>query len=1255
MSSDSVYNFGDPLQPWRVPPEDIARQATASLRGYIYQIHASAAAWLSLGPRDELYLEVAEDFTEILRNSDTLDDILSATQAKDTRESGAVTLNSPDVLAAIESLFRLRVNNPGRVVRLVFLTTSSAGKERKDALSSGTAGLVAWGEVAKGGDASELRAALLKRTFSEPLKIFVRDSSDEQFRDELVRSVIFACGAPDWRELEVSNRQALIDMRDELQSTADMAHRAYDAVFCDVIACALGRGLRRLNRDNLKSCLERATSIAVPSSIAVSFLSQPSKTKKSLSGDDLRVLAESLIEAGMPPSVDLLFPKAKSEAREALMRVFAVEPRLTEMVADGAPLSTTIAKLTEHTDKKHLIVGQPGSGKTLALWHAAKSLLASSTIVPLYLPAGLVASWGEMEAMITDTIPGIDLPGLFNDPRICVFVDSWSEFASASQASEKARALRAWRNTRVLATAKFADVGDGAFKLWGLDLPIPEHIKRAVATSTPGEALPSDAVLDLLRLPLLLAIHILSDARSTTTGDLLRQFHEYLMRDLPERFTDVLACAVAELSLAGTRSFGRLTQALQHRAAKAGLENPVRILKSLGTLQERAGLTLPVHDLYWSWLAGHGYLCDDVACLTINPLRTRESFSLAIQSGGAAREKDVSAMVTEDIVLSAMLDASRRVERPAPALVDSLRLGLADHRLAVRNRAALAALKGGRAEFFRQALEVLSSLSLAKCYPHEWDDAICPDKLYIQRATLADWLGSPDTEFVLNVIAERGGPEWNSWLKQAAADGRISWARAAAVALGCCANIPAWVSPHLDTVFASKAWWLRATAKRRSNKSLAEHIAREYGRLIDSVIKKNSSAWFELNRVLTGCGDDRVFQILLTNFASLSPEALEVLGYAIVEKGSPWIGRFQRVALAGIDTHHHQLADALSPDIDDETARQWIAAGHEKAGWRVLIARHGVEVLPEMLAELPPSFAGLHDIPSLACMRWLPEAPVTLIDELWRRLGSPMQPKAMQDILNAITRVFPQGMVHIVKFIAHQPDALPVFHLRQVLRLYEDWHKKTNFELYVKTEDCEGYPFREWILRHRMLNAEDFETIRELLPFAPDIAPDIAADFVLRHSEHEDRTISVLNAMNGLMPYHDTLLERMLASPVLAALIPQVFAERLDEFPVEALQRCMDSDYIDQNGLLFRLSSKTTPAHQVVHEWCITRLFNVPLRLEQFRYVASMLRGYSRVEVLNLIDAAPCQHQDSWFWFVRSVEAARGERLINEDGSLRRY
>ncbi|MEY1422178.1 hypothetical protein AB7038_00005, partial [Morganella morganii] len=143
MTTNSILNFGNPSSFWNVPPQDVSRQATASLRGYIYQLHASAAAWLELGPNDELYIEVAEDFAEILREPDSLHEVLKATQVKDTRESGTVTLNSSDVLAAIDTLNRLKINNPGKVVKLVFLTTSAIGKERKNPLPSGIPGLIA--------------------------------------------------------------------------------------------------------------------------------------------------------------------------------------------------------------------------------------------------------------------------------------------------------------------------------------------------------------------------------------------------------------------------------------------------------------------------------------------------------------------------------------------------------------------------------------------------------------------------------------------------------------------------------------------------------------------------------------------------------------------------------------------------------------------------------------------------------------------------------------------------------------------------------------------------------------------------------------------------------------------------------------------------------------------------------------------------------------------------------------------------------
>lgn len=1251
MPTTPVSGFGDPSRIWSVPPEDLCRQATASLRGYVYQLHASATAWLALGKEDELYLEVAEDYTELLRESGAVDEVLRATQVKDTRESGAVTLNSPDVLAAIESLHRLRACNPGREARLVFLTTSSIGKERKDALPSGVAGLIAWEAAASGGDVEELRVALLQRTLSEGLRTFVTNSSSEQLRTELLSPVIFACGEQDWRSLEESNRRTLVSRQDDFQATADMAHRSYDAVFRDAIACALGPAPRRLNGTQLQACLERATAIAVPSRVALGLLGErAARPSTALSVDELRVLAESLLETGTPPSIDLFFPAAKAEARRALAEAFSVEPRLTEVIPNNAPTSASLSDLIGFSEKKHLIVGQPGSGKTHALWHAANKLLTTGTIIPLYLPAGQATGWHDLEEMIAETAPGIELPTLFQDPRICVFVDSWSEFSGAAMAGEKRHALRALRSARLVATAKFADLDDGTLKHWALDTLPPERVARTVAAARPGEALPPSSVIDLLRLPLLLSIQVLSDARSATTGDLLRQFHEHLMRGLPERFTEALAGAVADLSLAGSRSFGRLADELQTRSAKLGITDPARLLRNLGTILERGGQAVPVHDLYWNWLAGRGLLGDAVAEHAVGPLRTRESYALAIQAGGRAAESDVKATVSEDIVLAAILDASRCAERPTQTLTEAFSRALADPRLAVRNRAAIAALEGGRQDLLRPALDVLAELGRSGLYPSEWKQTLHPNTLYVQRATLANWLGSPNSSLVLDAIAESGGPEWGPWLEQVAADGRISWAEAAATALGCCGDVPQWVRPHLDTVIASRAWLLRAAAARRGNRTLAQFIAIEYQRLVESVIELNSSGWIELNRVLLGCGDDDVFALLLAQFSSMSPRAQELLGFAVVERGAPWVARYQRLALITGGAHHHELAKEFSLEIDDETARAWIAAGHSEAGWRVLITRHGDALLPEMIGQLPLSFAGLQHIPSLAYMRWLPSAPDTLINEVWRRLESPMQPKTTQDVLNAIARVYPAGIPHIVRFIAEQPNALPGYHLRQVLLLYEDWQKKSGLVLCVKTADGIEHPFPYWIALHSAMNRWEDHFTPEMLA----LSPTLAIDYILHHLDDE-RAAAVLKALKGTAVYSAPLLDRMLSVPALATLVPQVFAHGFDLFPVEALQRCTESSDIDQGMLLYRLAATANPMHHAVHQKLLARALEGAPKLHNLRYVAEMLRVYSRAELLHIINAAPHCREDCWFWFVRSVETARGERLINEDGAIRHY
>lgn len=115
-SINSLIGPGD--ESWNTTEQDAKRQAIAALRGYAYQLHQSLAAWIALPDDATLHLEISEDYAQIARDPASLDAVLTATQVKDTRESGSVTLNSADVKAAIRNFWGLHQANPDKPVRL---------------------------------------------------------------------------------------------------------------------------------------------------------------------------------------------------------------------------------------------------------------------------------------------------------------------------------------------------------------------------------------------------------------------------------------------------------------------------------------------------------------------------------------------------------------------------------------------------------------------------------------------------------------------------------------------------------------------------------------------------------------------------------------------------------------------------------------------------------------------------------------------------------------------------------------------------------------------------------------------------------------------------------------------------------------------------------------------------------------------------------------------------------------------------------
>jgi hypothetical protein len=160
---------------------DPRRQAVASLRGYAYQIWHSVYRWITLGPDEVLYLEGAEDL-DILgpAHAETI-------QVKDTRQSGSITLRSPDVLEAIGHFWALQEHHPDVTISFRFLTTAVRGYEQ-GAPFGDMCGLDYWDACKRlGGDLAPLRTFFQAQDrLPEMLRTFIAAADDATLRSRLL-------------------------------------------------------------------------------------------------------------------------------------------------------------------------------------------------------------------------------------------------------------------------------------------------------------------------------------------------------------------------------------------------------------------------------------------------------------------------------------------------------------------------------------------------------------------------------------------------------------------------------------------------------------------------------------------------------------------------------------------------------------------------------------------------------------------------------------------------------------------------------------------------------------------------------------------------------------------------------------------------------------------------------------------------------------------------------------------------------------
>ena len=205
-----------------------------------------------------LYLEVAEDFAKVAKGE------LEAVQVKNT--AGRVTINSEEIIATIDSFVELQDKNPSLKVTVRHLTTSTIGKERKrEQRISNAPTLLAWRNLARAGDPSDLRRVLDNSKLSKKSKDFVNSLNDEGLRERFLKRIHFDCGAPDSdlvaRQINSRISKLLIDRGG--------AHSQTQTCVADILLTLLrlstnpNRDNRRVDRNGLEEHLEAATKVTL--------------------------------------------------------------------------------------------------------------------------------------------------------------------------------------------------------------------------------------------------------------------------------------------------------------------------------------------------------------------------------------------------------------------------------------------------------------------------------------------------------------------------------------------------------------------------------------------------------------------------------------------------------------------------------------------------------------------------------------------------------------------------------------------------------------------------------------------------------------------------------------------------------------------------------------------------------------------------------------------------------------------------------
>lgn len=369
-----------------------AQDASATIRGYVYQAETTILRWLGLRPGEALQLECGEDIDRVTRAvGDTSTESRTLEQVKDVK--ARVTLRSSQALFAIVSYWTHRELNPELRLSFLYTTTAMVGHEKLTPLPGGAPGIRAWGQVRIGEVRGEMRSGLLAGIRSllsgarKPAKLqqeqwtrfqtFLGTSSDEDLAS-FIQGFEWSCGQS---ELPVLRRQVLAAVAERADAEAAAVEDHYRRLFVHVFDVLSRAGPKQLSLDELDAKLAETT-----------FSETQAHRLSALAGSVLAQASDLLALKGRVDSMEATQAAASEELR-AHAEVIAGIIETDVLPADEPPpLPVRLcsrrdgvrAVMTQAADAAWIAVyGGYGTGKSQLAHLVARTEPASTLWVPL--------------------------------------------------------------------------------------------------------------------------------------------------------------------------------------------------------------------------------------------------------------------------------------------------------------------------------------------------------------------------------------------------------------------------------------------------------------------------------------------------------------------------------------------------------------------------------------------------------------------------------------------------------------------------------------------------------------------------------------------------------------------------------------------------------------------------------------------------------------------------------------------------------